>query len=420
MTETHDHDDSCHDYGISRRNLLRSAGVVGMAGVATSMFGDVLTSTAFGATTTGNVLVVLSLRGGADGLSMVVPHAETEYYKARPNTAIKVGELLGADSQFGLHPSFAKLLPWWQNGQMAALHAVGLPVPNRSHFEAMELVEDADPGSAERVGWLNRMIGCFTRNDLFDGVQLGTTVMPTSLIGPEPAVATSDFQSLSVPWGNDKTLGPRMRAALGSMYKDPGTVIGRAGVDALALDTKAGSIATIEKAGAQNGATYPNNSLGKALASSAALIRSGVGVRAIAVDFGGWDNHVDLSWRVSNQIKDMSAALAAFLTDLGTDASRVTVVTLSEFGRRLAQNGAAGVDHGYGNAVLAIGAGVKGGKYYANWPTLDPQQQLDGDLKVTTDYRCVLAEILERRFGSEVGVGTVFPGLGSQRLGFMA
>ncbi|SKB06066.1 DUF1501 domain-containing protein [Aeromicrobium choanae] len=415
---TNGHDDACADYGVTRRNVLKSAGLIGMAGVSTVMFGDVLTSTAYGATN-GNILVVLSLRGGADGMSMMVPHAEPAYYAARPSIAVKKGELLRPDATFGLHPSFAPLASLWDSGRMAAIHAVGLPTPNRSHFEAMELVEDADPGSSERIGWLNRVIGCFTSNDVFDGIRVGSTVMPTSLIGPEPSFATSDFSSLSVPWADHATLGPRLRSVLSTMYRDAGTVIGRAGQEAIALDRRSGPIAAEEKKGPQNGAVYPeHNELGKALASSAALIRSGVGVRAIAVDFGGWDHHVDISWRISRQIEQMSQSIAAFLTDLGPHASRVTIVTLSEFGRRLGQNGAAGLDHGYGNAVFAFGAGVKGG-YYANWPTLANGRQVDGDLAVTTDYRNVLAEILQTRF-PEVGVGTVFPGLGRTSLGFMS
>ncbi|WP_313409829.1 DUF1501 domain-containing protein [Aeromicrobium sp.] len=414
---TDGHDTACADYGVTRRNLLKSAGLIGMAGVSTAMFGDVLTSTAYGATG-GNILVVLSLRGGADGMSMMVPHAEAAYHQKRPNIALKKDALLAPDSTFGLHPSFEPLEGLWNSGRMAAIHAVGLPTPNRSHFEAMELVEDADPGSSERIGWLNRVIGCFTSNDIFDGIQVGETVMPTSLIGPEPSFATTDFASLSAPWADHAELGPRMRSALSSMYRDAGTVIGRAGQDAIALDKRAGTIAAQEKKGPQNGAAYPpHSSLGTALASSAALIRSGVGVRAIAVDFGGWDNHVDISWRVGNQIEQMSTCISAFLTDLGTHASRVTIVTLSEFGRRLDQNGAAGLDHGYGNAVFAFGAGVKGG-YYANWPTLGTGKDNVTELSVTTDYRSVLAEILQARF-PEVGIGTVFPGLTRTTLGFM-
>lgn len=420
------HDASCADYGVSRRNLLKSAGLIGMAGVATSMFGDVLTSTAFGADGGGNVLVVLSLRGGADGMSMVVPHAEANFYQSRPNIAqdLKKANLLGADDTFGLHPAFSPLLPWWNKPThaMAAIHATGMVTPNRSHFEAMELIEDADAGSSERVGWLNRMIGCFTQPDIFDGVQVGGGTMPTSLIGPAPSLATSDFGSLSVPWGGSKDMGPRSRAALRSLYEKAGSVIGAAGLQALALDQTAGVVAKQKEADdktTRNGAVYPGGDLSAALKNSAALIRSGVGVRAVAVDYGGWDHHVDITWKMRDQISVLSRNIAAFMTDLGAAASRVTIVTISEFGRRLGQNGAAGLDHGHGNVMLAVGAGVKPG-YFSRWPTLNERDLSDGDLKVTIDYRCVLAEILETRFKDEVGVGTVFPGLGPDRLGFMS
>lgn len=136
------------------------------------------------------------------------------------------------------------------------------------------------------------------------------------------------------------------------------------------------------------------------------------------MDSGGWDQHVDINWRVSDTIKDLATSLNAFFVDLGADADRVTVVTLSEFGRRLSENGARGLDHGYGNAVLALGAGVNGGKYYSRWPGLGMGKQIDGDLAVTTDYRSVLMEILRARFPA-VNTSKVFPGVGLNPLGFM-
>ncbi|MET0929619.1 MAG: DUF1501 domain-containing protein, partial [Aeromicrobium sp.] len=158
--------------------------------------------------------------------------------------------------------------------------------------------------------------------------------------------------------------------------------------------------------------------LGKALKASALLIRSGAGVKAVAVDSGGWDQHVDVTWRVSETIKDLATCLNAFFVDLGAHADRVTVVTLSEFGRRLGENGARGLDHGYGNAVLALGAGVKGGRFYSRWPGLGMGKQVDGDLAVTTDYRSVLMEILRARFPA-VNTSKVFPGVRSSPFGFM-
>lgn len=414
MTDSHGHDDACDDYSVSRRSLLKTTGLVGMAGVVTSMFGDVLTSTVYGEAN-GNVLVVLSLRGGADGMSLVVPHAEPAYYSARPTAGVEAGKLLHKDATFGLHPAFAKLSPLWSSGRMAAIHAVGLPVPNRSHFEAMELVEDADPGSSARIGWINRMVsGLSSTRDVFDGVQLGSTVLPTSLVGPAATMATGGLNDLRAPFANDAVMGARVEANLRAQYRRHGGPVGQAGVGALALSKRAGSI----KPSAGTGVTYPSSDLGKALKATAALVRSGVGVKAVAVDSGGWDQHVNVDWRIASTITDLATGLAAFFDDLGAHADRVTVVTLSEFGRRLAENGARGLDHGYGNAVLALGAGVKGG-YYSRWPGLSSGRQIDGDLAVTTDYRSVVSEILRARFPS-LNTSQVFPGVGYAPLGFMS
>ncbi|MBC7549868.1 MAG: DUF1501 domain-containing protein [Cellulomonas sp.] len=384
------------------------------------MFGEVLTSTVYGAGDA-NVLVVVSLRGGADGLSMVVPHAEPAYYAARPRTALAKSRLLVPDPTFGLHPAFLPLVPEWSAGRVAAIHAVGMPAPNRSHFDAMEALEDADPGSSARVGWLNRMIsGLADTPDVFDGMQIGSPILPTSLVGPAPTIATSEFADLVGPFAKDQALRARVIAGLRAQYADYGGTVGTAGANALTLADRAAAIDQVVSAGPSANVTYPKYSeLGEALRTTAGLIRAKVGVRAVAVDAGGWDHHVDLQWRVNHSIDELATCLAAFARDLGEDAGRVTVVTLSEFGRRLTENGSAGVDHGYGNAMLVMGAGVRGGQFYGRWPGLGAGQQVDGDLAVTTDYRSVLAEILRARFGS-VDVSKVFPGAKDTPLGFMA
>lgn len=417
-TSPRDESCGCRDYDVSRRSLLKAAGLASMAGVATSMFGDVLTSTVYGATDA-NVLVVVSLRGGADGLSMMVPHAEPAYYSARPTTAVAAGRLLHRDAMFGLHPSFAALSPMWQRGQVAGIHAVGLPAPNRSHFDAMERLEDADPGSAARVGWINRMVsGLAVSPDVFDGVQVGSTITPTSLSGPAPTIATGSFGDLSLPFASDPVMTKRVRSSLRSQYVGHG-LIGAAGRGALALAERSAQISGAVGEKPRAGVVYPKYSeLGGALRTTAGLIRSRVGVKAVAVDAGGWDHHVDLGWRVSSSVKDLADSLAAFFLDLGADAGRVTVVTLSEFGRRLQENGSSGVDHGYGNAVFALGAGVRGGQFYSRWPGLSAGKQIDGDLAVTTDYRSVLTEVLRARFPS-LNTSKVFPGTASSPLGFM-
>lgn len=413
-------DCGCDDYSVSRRTLLQAAGLAGMTGVVSSMFGDVLTSTAYGATN-GNVLVVLSLRGGADGLSMVVPHAEDAYHLARPSSSMRRDALLHADDTFGLHPDFAPLSDWWTQGKLAAVHAVGMLTPNRSHFEAMELLEDADPGSSARVGWINRMIsGLVAQPDVLDLMQIGSTTTPTSLMGPAPSVATEKLQDLALPFEDDAVLSAAVKSFVSSTYGKRGGLVGGAASDAVALAGKAKATAAIAEKSPGFGARYEKYSQsGEALAHSAALIKAGLGVRAVAVDMGGWDHHVGVKWSMQTRIKELATNLAAFFTDLGPHADRVTVVTLTEFGRRLQENGSLGVDHGYASSVLLMGGGVKGGQYHARWPGLGTKQQVDGDLAVTTDYRDVVAEILRSRFPS-VSINQVFPGLVQKPLGVMA
>ncbi|MDO9380150.1 MAG: DUF1501 domain-containing protein [Nocardioidaceae bacterium] len=415
--------DACGDYTMSRRSLLRNAAIAGAAGAVTSVFGDAVTQTVFGATTgPQKVLVLLSLRGGADGLSMVVPHAEAAYYTARPNTAVAKSSLIAQDDRFGLHPAFAPLQSMWTSGRMAAIQAVGLPAPNRSHFEAMELIEDADPTSSARIGWLNRMIGSLAGSDPFEGMYLGGTQVPTSLYGPDTAVAANDLASLDLPFGNEVAKRAVLAQGLTDAYAARSDVLGRAGATAVSVADRSTNVRALGSSRPQNGAAYTGDALGKSLGQAAAVIRAGVGARAITVDYGSWDHHEGVQYRVSSMITGLAKNLAAFFTDLGAAGDDVTVVTLSEFGRRLAQNGSYGLDHGYGNAVLALGGGVKGGQYYGRWPSLTSGGKPVDDLAVTTDFRHVLGEVLDRRF-PDVSLSSVFPGSGyasSGRLGFMA
>ena len=412
-------DCGCPDYtALSRRSMLRGTALAGAAGVATSLVGDVLTAAVFGAESHGNVLVVVSQRGGVDGLSMVVPHAEQAYYDARPTTAIAANRLLHADQTFGLHPSFEALSPMWKRDSFAVIQAVGLPIPNRSHFSAMEEIEDADPGSRERIGWLNRMIGALGDDNLFEGVALGGAPLDVAEKLQTEALALASSSSLATPYA-DTDLGKGVRRGLREMYDGGRSPVAAAGREALELARRGRQFSVEAERPPRNGALYPDSALGTSLRNSAALIRTGLGVRAIAVDSGGWDHHIGLSAAMTSGVADLAGSLAAFFDDLGPDARRVTVVTLSEFGRRLGENGAGGVDHGYGNAVLVLGAGVRGGRYYGRWPTLQSGKQVEGDLAVTTDYRHVLTEILQARFPA-VDTTAVFPGSGYRRTGFMS
>ena len=369
------------------------------------------------AATARGVLVVLSLRGAADGLSLVVPHGDPVYAAARPRLAIPAGHVLASDGFFGLHPALAPLLPLWQAGKVAAVHAAGLPARNRSHFSAMEELEDAAPGSTTRVGWLNRMIGSDAITSPLQALAMGNDPVPASLVGPAPYMSADRVEDVKVA-GADQwdTSGGRMR----SLHTLWDGAKGRLGATARSSFQAVADFAPVLSTSADpaNGASYPTSDLGRALSQVARTIRGDVGVEVFTVDHGSWDMHAGLGtveWgEMKGKAGDLASSLAAFFTDLGAAGDAVTVVCLSEFGRRVAENDNYGLDHGYGTTMFVLGAGVRGG-YVATWPGL--VNDLDADLLVTTDYRSVLAEVIAHRFGASLP--TVFPGFSPQRVGVM-
>lgn len=402
--------DCCEELRLSRRGLLRSA--VGV-GITSAMFGGTFVQASYAAAAVDRILVVLSLRGAADGLSLVVPHGDPAYYSARPRIAVPSSALLAKDGFFGLHPRLSPLLPMWNAGKVAAVHATGLPAPNRSHFSAMEELEDADPGSVARVGWLNRLVGRDADTSLLRGMGIGMSTPITALYGPRATVTTASVESMALAGAQGN---PRRVTAMRTTWNDAAGEIGRAGRSALsAVDDFAAVRATPDTPA--NGAAYADDDLGRALAAGARTLRAGVGVEVIAVDHdGGWDMHTNLGTLTWGTMIDAAGSLAtnlaAFFTDLGGLGEKVTVVTISEFGRRVKENANYGLDHGHGNVMFLLGAGVRGG-YYGSWTTLT--NSLDADVPVTTDYRSVLAEVVTKRLGASAA--TVFPGFSPAMVG---
>jgi uncharacterized protein (DUF1501 family) len=402
---------------ISRRGLF--AGVAALAGTTTVFGSTVLTASAATPTPARAVMVVLSLRGAADGLSLVVPHADPVYYSARPRIAVPSANLLAKDGFFGLHPALAPLLPVWSAGRMAAVHATGLPAPNRSHFSAMEELEDADPGSSVRTGWLNRLIGLDSITSPLQAFNVSGGVAPTSLYGPQATMGGEDVAAVRIPGVDQWDENNRRLRSLHALW-DP-----ESGPMATALRSAVAAAEDFSPVRAtpakpENGAAYPSGDLGRALKTAARVIKGDVGVEVLTVDQGDWDMHTDLGdlggGRMVDNAGQLARALAAFLTDLGPTADRVTVVCVSEFGRRVAENANRGLDHGYGNVMLLLGAGVRGGRYFGTWPGLSGD--LDSDLLVTTDYRSVLSEVVTARFG--VSTAQVFPGFQPESVGVMS
>jgi uncharacterized protein (DUF1501 family) len=408
---------------VSRRRLLGTAAAGAGALVGAQMVGDAFMQVAYGGTPGGNVVVVMSLRGGADGLSMVVPRGVDHDHLAdwRPTIFVPESTLLGADPRFGLHPALGDLLPMWNAGTFGAVHAVGLAAPNRSHFEAMEEVEDADPGSTARVGWINRLIGIDPGASPQDAVSLGSTLLPTAMVGPAPALGAYRVADLTVA-DVGTTPGAR-RTSLRTMWSRDDSVLGD-GVRLAVQSTSALASLVNSAPDTVHVDAYPEGPLVEVLANTAALIRADVGTRVVAVDYGDWDMHegvglVDGGW-MFDHLRHFAAAMEAFFADLGSSASRVTVVTISEFGRRLEENGDGGLDHGYGNAMLLLGAGVSGGEVHGAWPGLAAADLEDGDLAMRQDFRSVLWEVMSHRFPDIGGSrAQLFPGFTPENVGAM-
>ena len=416
-------DDFLRTTALSRRRFLGAMAAAGTTAVATSVFGEAVMQASFGATAPGgNVLVVLSFRGGVDGLGLVVPHGDPAYYTARPSIAVPAARLVAADAMFGLHPGLAPLQWLWDAGELAAVHAVGLPQPNRSHFSAMEEIEDADPGSSLRQGWVNRMVGLDPGATAVDAVHLGSSTPPTLVEGPTPTVATNRLADIRLA-GSDGTWGSRRRGQLQTMWGSGTGPLAVAARSALATEQ---ALALVGAQPYQSSVVYPTDypmtDLSAALKDAAHLIKSDVGTEVVSVDFGSWDMHDNYGTLAAGEMQLMARSFAlsvdAFLRDLGDVRSRVTLVTISEFGRRVAQNGNKGLDHGWGNMMLVMGGGVRGGRYYGQWPGLGSGNLVDGDLRVTTDYRQVLGEVVHRRFPDKDAT-SVFPGVAYDPLGVL-
>lgn len=414
----------CDRRHIGRRLLLKG-GAVAMASFGLGP--RFLLRAAAAAPPRDAVLVAIFQRGAVDGLSMVVPYAEARYYDARRTIAVPrpggSDAALDLDGFFGLHPAMASLLPAFEAGELAIVHACGSPDPTRSHFDAQDYMETGLPGDRTTSdGWLNRHLQTTPRASASSvrAVALASQ-MPRALAGPAPALATTSLDEVAFgPPGQ----GALARDAVERMYGERDDLLGTATRDALAsLDVFARLDAVPYQPA--NGAVYPASELGSQLREVAQVIKAKVGLEIAYLNVGGWDTHAvqgGTSGQLAGLLRDLASSLAAFRTDLGAAMERVCVLTMSEFGRTLAENGTGGTDHGRATAMLVLGGNVAGGRVYGRWPGLAPAQLADGrDLQVTTDFRTLFAEVAVRHLGN-ADVGEVFPGFAwdeSSRLGVL-
>jgi Uncharacterized protein conserved in bacteria len=404
---------------FSRRLFLKSSGLALVAGgflpkVFVRMAGAA-------ALPSGNrkVLVAIFQRGAVDGLNVVVPCGDKTYYDARPSIAVPPpgsGEnaALDLDGFFGLHPSLAPVLPYFKDRSAAFVHAAGSPDATRSHFDAQDFMESGTPGiKATADGFLCRALEAggkkIEKPSPLRAVSL-TPALPRILAGPAGAVAMSNIARFGIRAGGAT---PAVSESFESMYAGAaGGALGataKESFDAVRI-LKAADPAKIAP---ENGAGYPPNPFGNALKQIAQLIKVDVGMEVAFTDVGGWDTHAGeggAQGQLSNRLRDYGLAISAFAKDLGSRMADVTLVTMSEFGRTVKENGNRGTDHGHANVMLLLGGGVKGGKVYGKWPGLDSSHLYENrDLAVTTDFRDVFAEILAKRMGI-VDLAPVFPG----------
>jgi uncharacterized protein (DUF1501 family) len=364
------------------------------------------------------VLVTIFQRGAVDGLNMIVPHGDKSYYSSRPSIAIaRPNETDGAvelDGFFGLHPRMAPLAPLFQRGELALVHACGSPDETRSHFDAQDYMESGTPGvKSTNDGWLNRYLHqqehAQAQTSPFRAVALAPE-LPRTLQGVAPALAINQLNQFGVRAGRNSD---DMQATFEDEYSSAAdTLLSGTGKEAF------NAVKMLKNTDPANyspaaGAAYPRSGFGDAMRQIAQLIKSDLGLEVAFAELSGWDTHVqqgNSTGQLANRLDDFARALAAFNTDMGDRMADVVVVTMSEFGRAVSENGNRGTDHGHGNAMMIFGGPIKGGKVYGKWPGLAVEQRWQQrDLAVTTDFRTVFAELVSGHLGAK-DVSPIFPG----------
>ena len=395
---------------INRRSFLRNsligAGALSLPGMSLAF------APAGKSGSGGGVVVSIYLRGGADGLSAIVPHGDDDYYRLRPTLAISrpgggADSALDLDGFFGLNPAFESLMPLYANGELAIIHACGATHGSRSHFDAQELMErGVSSKSGAFSGWLGRAVETLPTAGLdpFISAAMGTAV-PRSLSGLITPLGISGIEGFDLALDGKEQTAARYLISNGASAETDfgGVAIQTLEAVDLLKQAQPAQFAT------DPAAAYPPGNFSEHLMQLAQLIKSDIGLRAAGVDLGGWDHHQNQANVLPGLLEELGASLTAFQRDLGLLTADVSVVVMSEFGRRAFQNGSAGTDHGSGNIMLVMGGGVRGGRVYSQWPGLRDSQLVEGDLQITTDYRQVLREVLAARL-PEADVDHAFPG----------
>jgi len=358
-----------------------------------------------------DILVCVFQRGAADGLNALVPYSDADYYTHRPNIGIPApgspGGGVYVTDDYALHPVLAPLKPIYDAGDLALVHATGVPHAIRSHFSAQNLIErGVVEKTGPNTGWLGRHLAASpaASSSAFRAISISGNV-PVALNGAVDPLAIDNLNDFGFDQGILDSGYPQVLAEL---FQNPVPFFGPAGAALTAMEElQAADLAAITPA---NGAVYPDTALGNKMRQAGQLIKSELPVEVICIDSDGWDHHESLPTYIDLSLSELAQVLGAFYTDMGLGMSRITMLVYTEFGRRVAQNGSMGTDHGTGSLAYLMGGGVNGGQVISDWPGLTPANLEYGeDLKITTDLRTVISELMNKRLGG-TDVGTVFPG----------
>ncbi|MGL4745386.1 MAG: DUF1501 domain-containing protein [Dermatophilaceae bacterium] len=390
--------------GLTRRSLLKASGVAGagalLAGSAGVGLHQVLArGSADGGPTGTPILVLVTLYGGNDGLNTVVPYTDRAYRVARPDVAYRAEDVLRLDDQFGLNPGLPGLAAAWKTNELAVVHGVGYPRPDRSHFRSMDIWQTATPDSPTTEGWLGRWLDA-EEGDPMLAVSLGDTLPPLA-VGTRFTAAALSLRTSSA----SEEVGSVVQGYAAADPADPPAAAEAASAWA-ALGQSEKAFAKVRSTRADGTTADPGEAPATATGGSGAgmavqldlvarCIRAGVPTRAYAVSHSGYDSHTQLRTQQEHLLAQLDSALSAFRGALDGHPRRDDVVVLvhSEFGRRVKANASDGTDHGTASVVLAVGSRVNGG-HHGEPPSLTDLD--DGDLKATTDFRAVYAEVAEK------------------------
>ncbi|GAC1353796.1 MAG: DUF1501 domain-containing protein [Herpetosiphon sp.] len=398
---------------LTRRDLFRQGLAAGAAVLGSTVMA---TQPAAAARSSGkDLLLYVFLRGAADGLNMVVPHGDNDYYRARSTIAIDqpgkgMASALDLDGFFGFHPALSSFKRLYDARLLAPVHACGSPDPTHSHFDGMDYMERGVPGDKRvATGWLGRhlQLTAGSNDSVLRAVGMGGHLQ-SSLRGSTNPVAISSIASFHLGRPGDNRV---LEAALRELYGGDGMLEGVASQTFSVLEQIDRRIKPDYQPA--HGAQYPKSGFGRSLRDIAQLAKSDQGLEVACADVGGWDTHANQGGHEGNMsrlLADLGGTLEAFVTDLEDRIGQLTIIVMSEFGRRVKENASAGTDHGHGNCAFVLGGGIRGGHVYGQWPGLHPEQlYASGDLQVTTDFRDILSEVVQYRLGNSA-IDQIFPG----------